>query len=177
MCRRRFQKSGDPKEPADHGLGRSRGGFGSKIHLITDRNGVPIAAMITAGQDHESKHFEATMELIEVRRRSGQRRKRPQAIAGDKGFSYPRIRRWIKEHGMKAVIPLRSNQTASAPQTARAFDHEAYRDRNVIERCIGWLKECRRIASRFEKLGINFLTFVHMAMIERLLRIGLSDSA
>lgn len=173
----RFKKSVDPEEPSDHGLGRSRGGFGSKIHLITDRNGVPIAAKITAGQDHESKHFESTMERIEVRRRSGQRRTRPRAIAGDKGFSYPRIRRWIRAHGMKAVIPLRSNQTVSARQTERAFDREAYRDRNVIERCIGWLKECRRIASRFEKLAVNFLTFVHLAMIERLLRIGLSDSA
>jgi len=173
----RFEKTTDPEEPSDHGLGRSRGGFGSKIHLITDRRGVPIAAKITAGQDHESRHFASTMELIEVRRPSGQRRKRPQAIAGDKGFSYPRVRQWIGRHGMKAVIPLKSNEIDRMPQTHAAFDSHAYRDRNVVERCVGWLKECRRIMSRFEKLAINFLTFVHIAMIERLLRIGLSDSA
>lgn len=173
----RFEKTDDPEEPTDHGLGRSRGGFGSKIHLITDRQGVPIAAKITAGQDHESKHFESMMQLIEMRRPSGQRRKRPEAIAGDKAFSYPRIRRWIRDHGMKAVIPLRSNQLASAWPTHRAFDHESYRDRNAIERCIGWLKECRRVMSRFEKPAANFLAFVQIAMIERLLRIGLSDTA
>ena len=145
--------------------------------MITDRRGVPIAAKVTAGQDHESKHFESTMQLIEVHRPSGQRRKRPEAIAGDKAFSYPRIRRWIRVHGMKAVIPLRSDQIASSLATHQAFDQESYRDRNAIERCIGWLKECRRIMSRFEKLAVNFLAFVQIAMIERLLRIGLSDSA
>jgi transposase len=145
--------------------------------LITDRNGVPIVAKVTAGQDHESKHFESTMELIEVRRPSGQRRTQPDAIAGDKAFSYPRIRQWIRDHGMKAVIPLRANRTATAWQTHRAFDADAYRDRNVIERCVGWLNECRRIMSRLEKLAVNFLAFVQLAMIERLLRIGLSDRA
>ncbi len=145
--------------------------------MITDRNGVPIVAKVTAGQDHESKHFESTMELIEVRRPSGQRRTRPDAIAGDKAFSYPHVRQWIRDHGMKAVIPLRGTQTARAWQTHRVFDGDAYRDRNVIERCVGWLKECRRIMSRFEKLAVNFLAFVQLAMIERLLGIGLSDRA
>jgi transposase len=78
---------------------------------------------------------------------------------------------------MKAVIPLRSNQIDRAPWTHAAFDRDAYRDRNAVERCLGWLKECRRIMTRFDKLAINFLTFVQIAMIERLLRIGLSDRA
>jgi transposase len=47
----------------------------------------------------------------------------------------------------------------------------------VIERCIGWLKECRRIGTRFEKLAVNFLAMVKLAMIGRCLRIALSDSA
>lgn len=117
------------------------------------------------------------MELIAVRRASGHRRTRPAAIAGDKGFSYPRVRRWLRMHGIKAVIPLRSNQIAASPATHRAFDRPAYRERNVIERCGGWLKECRRIATRYEKLAVNYLAFVQLAMIERLLRIRLSDRA
>jgi transposase len=117
------------------------------------------------------------MERIEVRRPGGQRRRRPEALAGDKAFSYRHVRQWLREHEIKAVIPLRSDQLASNPATAQAFDQDAYRDRNAIERCVGWLKECRRIMTRFEKLAMNFLTFVHVAMIERLLRIGLSDSA
>ncbi len=138
---------------------------------------MPLAAKISAGQDHESTHFQSTMARIEVRRASGQRRRRPEALAGDKAFSYGHVRQWLREHEIKAVIPLRSDQIASAPATARAFDRQAYRDRNAIERCVGWLKECRRIMTRFDKLAMNFLSFVHVAMIERLLRIGLSDSA
>ena len=58
-----------------------------------------------------------------------------------------------------------------------AFDKTAYRQRNVIERCVGWLKECRRLATRFEKKAVNFLGMVKLAMISRCLRLTLSDSA
>lgn len=58
-----------------------------------------------------------------------------------------------------------------------AFDKAAYRQRNVIERCVGWLKECRRLATRFEKKAVNFLGMVKLAMISRCLRLTLSDSA
>lgn len=51
------------------------------------------------------------------------------------------------------------------------FDQEKYRQRNVVERCIGWLKECRRIFTRFEKLAVNYRAMVHLAMIERYLRL------
>ena len=57
------------------------------------------------------------------------------------------------------------------------FDRETYRQRNVVERCIGWLKECRRLLTRFEKLAVNFLGMVTIAMIERYLRILFSDRA
>jgi len=51
-----------------------------------------------------------------------------------------------------------------------AFDREAYRRRNVVERCVGWLKEWRRIATRFEKLALNFLAMLKLAIIEQYLR-------
>lgn len=51
------------------------------------------------------------------------------------------------------------------------FDREMYRDRNIIERLIGWLKECLRVATRFEKTAKNFGGFVKMAFIERYLRL------
>lgn len=164
-------------EPEDHGLGRSRGGFGTKVHLVTDRAGVPITASVSPGQAHESKHMDTTMELVSVRCPSGQRRRRPEALAGDKGYSYPRVRQWLREHGIRSVIPLREDQRAKQHRTDRAFDRTAYKGRNVVERCVGWLKECRRILTRFEKLAVNYLAMIKVAMIERLLRIGLSDRA
>ncbi len=115
--------------------------------------------------------------MVAVKSPRGRKRSRPSAVAGDKGYSYPRVRAWLRRHGIRAVIPMRSNQRARGYRTARAFDREAYRDRNVVERCVGWLKEPRRIVTRFEKLAVNFLAMVKIAMIERLFRIGLSDRA
>ncbi len=177
MRGRRAQKGTVENEPVDHGLGRSRGGFGTKIHLVTDRNGVPIVAAVSAGQAHESKHFERTMELVSVKRPRGRERSRPEALSGDKAFSYPRVRTWLRRRGIRAVIPLREDQRSRQPHTDQAFDRQLDKNRNVIERCTGWLKESRRVVTRFDKLAVNYLTFIRIAMIERLLRIGLSDRA
>ena len=54
------------------------------------------------------------------------------------------------------------------------FDREAYRQRNIVERLIGWLKECRRIFSRFEKTAVHFGGMIKMAFTERHLRLSTS---
>ena len=87
------QQLGGPKtaqmqEPSDHALGRSRGGFGTKIHLVCDSHGFIVAIHLTAGQTHESKVFEPTMARRLFLRRRGQSRW-PRRVAADKGYSYP----------------------------------------------------------------------------------------
>ena len=71
---------------------------------------------------------------------------------------------------VEPVIPQRSNQ-AGQRGGHRKFDREKYRQRNVVERCFGWLKECRRVFTRFEKLAVNYQAMVQLAMIERYLRL------
>lgn len=93
-------------------------------------------------------------------------------MAGDKGYSYARIRRWLRRHRVKAVIPWRKDQRARRRRgRPPAFDREAYRRRNVVERCVGWLKECRSVATRADKLAVNFEAMVKLAMIQRYLRL------
>jgi transposase len=176
-CRRGSGKKGDPEEPEDHALGRSRGGFGSKLHLVCDSGGLPLAVEVTAGQAHESKSFADVMNAVRIPQELGRPRQRPQRLAGDKGYSYPWIRRWLRAHKIEAIIPQRSDQIEQHKGRPLSFDRETYRRRNVIERCVGWLKEFRRLATRYEKLALNFLAMVKLAMIERYLRIGLADSA
>ena len=101
----------------------------------------------------------------------------PGGLAGDKGYSYPRIRQWLRRHRIEAVIPQRSDQLAHHRGRPLKFDKHLYRRRNVIERCVGWLKECRRIATRFEKLAVNFLAVIKVAILQRYLRIAFSDRA
>ena len=105
------------------------------------------------------------MDTVNIRRR-----RRPDAVAADKGYSYPRIRAWLSQRAIEAVIPNRSNQ-----QRVR-ISKRKYRGRNVVERCIGWLKWCRRIATRYEKLADSYLAMIKLAMIQRCNRIReLSD--
>ena len=140
--------------------------------MVSDSNGIPLAIRVTPGEAHESKSFENTINAVRISRRQTSPVLRPGSIAGDKGYSYPRIRAWLKNHKIKDVIPTRSNQKAD-PE----FDKKRYRDRNVIERCIGWLKECRRIATRFEKLALRYVAMLKLAIIREYLKYELSDTA
>jgi len=175
VCRRRVEKGGPEEEPADHALGRSRGGLGTKIHLLVDGSGIPLAATLTAGQCHESKSFEELMDAARVPHPgSGRPRTRPDAVAGDKGYSYAPIREWLRTRYIERVIPQKSNQVGRRGGH-RKFDKAKYKRRHVVENCVGWLKECRRVLTRFEKLAVNFLSILKLAFVERYLRVLAPD--
>jgi transposase len=145
--------------------------------MVTDGNGLPLAIHVTPGQRHESTQFEEVMNAVRIRQPRGRPRTRPAALAGDKGYSYPRIRRWLRDHSITDVIPMRSDQQVPTRGRKRAFDKDTYRRRSIIECCIGWLKECRRVATRFEKLAVNYLATVKVAIMHRYLNVLFSDGA
>lgn len=167
MCSRRWEKS-DPREPADHALGRSRGGFSTKIHLLCDRQGNPLHFCVTAGQAHESQSLETLFEGVTLCDLDDEPVLFPLKLAGDKGYRADWIDEYLQGFGIEPVIPSKSNEHPDARQVS--FDAEAYRARNVIERLVGWLKECRRVLTRFEKTAINFAGMIKMAFIQRYLR-------
>jgi transposase len=141
--------------------------------LVTDGRGLPLTVEVTAGQRHESTQVEAVLDGIAIPQKIGRPRKRPRRLAGDKGYSYPRVRDWLRAHGIRPVIPYRIDQCSGRS----VFDKDTYRRRSVIEQCVGWLKECRRIGTRFEKLAINFLAMLKLAIIERYLKLAFSNRA
>jgi transposase len=145
-------------------LGRSRGGHTTKIHVLTDGAGTLLAVTATPGQRNESTEFSELMSscVLSMHRIN----KRPEAIAGDKGYSSRAIREQIQKLGADDVIPTRSNQAAHDD-----FDRETYRQRNVVERTIGWLKESRRVATRYDKLISSYLTFVWIAAMRRIIKL------
>jgi transposase len=152
------------QEPQDHALGRSRGGFGTKVHLVCDGHGIVLAVWVTPGQRHESKAFEIVMLRAKRPRRAG-RRRWSQRLAGDKGYSYDHIREWLRRHHIGAVIPTREDQPPD-----KTFDRKAYRRRCRIEQVVGWYKECRALGTRYEKLAVNYVALWMIAIIEKLLR-------
>lgn len=111
------------------------------------------------------------MNAVRIRQPFGPPRRRPARVAGDKGYSYPRVRDWLRRHRIEAVIPQRSDQVMHHRGRPLKFDREAYRRRNVVERCVNWLKEARRLATRYEKLALNFLAMAKLAIIRRYFRI------
>lgn len=121
--------------------------------------------MITPGQQSESTVFEQAMDGVKIGSK-----KRPKAVAGDKGYDAKRIRDWCRRKKIRCVIPRRKPWHNQKPRRGR-LDKASYRKRNVVERCIGWLKRCRRVATRYEKLAIHYLGMVKLAMIQRCLRL------
>ena len=141
----------------------------------------PPAIDVTAGQVGEATVAEevigeAVAILIGRRRKKRRQRHKPKKMAGDKGYSSNRLRDWLKDQKIMPVIPYKDNEKARHDPKVK-FDREAYRGRHVVEQCVGWLKEFRRIGTRFEKLAVNFLGMLELAIIRRYLKLLFSDRA
>lgn len=116
------------------------------MHIRCDKHGQPLVVLLSPGPQHESTVFPALMERGQVKRPGpGPPRLRPRRVAGDKGYSYPHIRRYLRQRGIRVTIPRRKDQ----PHGGR-FARAPYRARNVFERLIGRLKQNRRIATLAE---------------------------
>lgn len=130
--------------------------------MRTERGGKPLVVLLTAGERHEQSVFEPLMEGGAVKRPGGRGRPkcRPQRVVGDKGYSSRKVRRSLRRHGIRSVIPTKRNERRQP-----TFDRELYRERNRVERCINRLKAFRRVATRYEKLAVTFLAMVTIAAI------------
>lgn len=135
--------------PEAEALGRSRGGFSTKIHVACDGLGKPVKIILTPGQNHDVTQAPALIAGSEAKKK-----------IADKAYDSDSLVAEIESTGAEAVIPPRSNRTEP-----RSYDKEAYKERNVVERFINAIKQCRRVATRYEKTARNFLGFVQMASI------------
>src|SRR5439155_23842158 len=122
------------------------------------------AVWLTAGQRHETQGFEEVNRRARRPRRAG-RPTWPDQEAGDKGYSFAGVRGWLKRRRIEPVIPTRKDQPRQ-----EGFDRASYRRRNIIERAIGWFKWCRALATRFDKLAVNYVALWIAANIQYLLR-------
>ncbi len=97
----------------------------------------------------------------------------PLQVAGDKGYSYPGIRSWLERRVIEQVIPQRSDQVEQ--EGRRRLNRRSYKRRARVEQCVGWLKENRRVGTRYDKLASSFQAFVNLAIIRRYLRVLAPD--
>ena len=143
--RQRAEKGGAHRRA----LGRSRGGFTSKLHCLADARGRPIAFHLTVGEAADCKAYDTLIALPE---------RSPKALLADKGYDPDAIRTDLARRNIQAVIPGRSNRRIKIEH-----DRALYRERNHIERYCGRLKINRAIATRYDQLAENFLSMVHNA--------------
>ncbi|WP_286184513.1 IS5 family transposase [Pantoea sp. Cy-639] len=163
-------------EPADHALGRSRGGLTTKIHMLCDANGVPLRFLLSGGQASDISYAQPLLDDVCIpTSKRGRPRKRCRWLLADKGYDADALRRFCDRYRMQPVIPLRSMKRKPKPGLSRLFDRPKYRQRNVIERMFGWLKENRRIVTRFDKLAKSYGAMVSLACVMRCLRHLSSD--
>lgn len=164
-------KNQDPQEPEDHALGRSRGGFGTKIHVLCNADGQPLHFELSAGQVHDSAMLDELVVGADKALVDGDNVPMawPLKLAGDKGYRAAWIDAYVLSLEITPVIPSKANEDRDARPVA--FDKAAYRRRSIVERLIGWLKESRRIMTRFEKTAMNFGGMVKLAFIDRYLRL------
>jgi transposase len=142
-------------------MGRSRDGLTSKIHAVVDTNGLPVRLALTAGEAHDNRLAGKLLSRL----KSGT------MLLADRGYDADWIRALVRQHGAWANIPPKRNRTETL-----CFSPYLYRARNLVERFFNKIKHCRRVATRYDKLGANYLAFVQLASIRLWLRANESTS-
>jgi transposase len=138
-------------------MGRSRGGLTSKIHAVVDANGLPVRLALTPGETHDNR---LAGKLL-ARLKSGS------MLLADRGYDADWIRELAIKKGAWANIPPKSNR-----RDPICFSPYLYHARNRVERFFNRIKQCRRVATRYDKLAANYLAFVQLASIGLWLRVN-----
>jgi len=136
--------TGPEEAKQEQALGRSRGGFSTKIHLIVDGLGNPLNFILTAGQVNDITQAPSLLQGH-----------RADYVIADKGYDANSLIALIEQMEAIPVIPARKNR-----KEARFYDTHIYKERHLVECCINKLKWYRRIFSRYDKLASRFMGFL-----------------
>lgn len=142
-CAAGYHKDGNETQA----LGRSKGGFTTKIHALVDGLGNPIKFILTGG--HRNDITQAA-ELLKEQRNT--------VVLADKGYDSQELVDTLESQGCIATIP--SRKTAKTP---REIDKEQYKERFLVEAFFSKIKHFRRVFSRFDKTTSAFSGFLHLA--------------
>ncbi|QES45443.1 IS5 family transposase [Streptomyces venezuelae] len=167
----------DGRGPLGECLGRSRGGFTTKIHLAADGRCRPLTVVLTPGHYGDGPQLERVLGQISVPRSGvGRPRSRPDHVLADKAYTSRKNRRYLRRRGIRHTIPERLDQQrhrqnrGSRGGRPTGFDSERYKKRNTVERAINRLKGFRAVATRYEKRAYIYLGTITLAALTIWLR-------
>jgi transposase len=136
-------------------IGRSRGGRSTKVHLIVDALGLPIAFEITVGERHDNQPAPVLIDRVQ-----------PRQLLADKAYDSQTIRAQLAALGCVAVIPSTKRRKEAIPH-----DRERYKARSAVECTFNLFKQARRFATRYEKTLRNYTAMVLLCCIRCWLRV------
>ena len=129
---------------SNEALGRSCGGFSTKIHALVDALGNPVKFVLSPGNEHDVTRAEELTKDLKTK------------ILGDKGYDSQQFVDFLGKSNCEAVIPSRSNC-----KKKREIDRHLYKERHLVENFFSKIKHFRRVFSRFCKTSSSYLSFLH----------------
>ena len=130
-------------------IGKTKGGWNTKLHAAVDSRGVPISLHLSPGNDADISHACEILEGVVAK-----------TVVADKGYDSDELRIWLFERDIAPCIPAKSNRVDPLP-----YRKALYRKRHLVENFFAHIKTFRRVSTRYDKLAETFFGWVMLAVL------------
>jgi transposase len=136
------------------------------VLVVAEGTGLPIGLHVASAQPHELRLAQATLATVRVPQRRGRPRTRPKELVADKGYDSREFRAYLRRRGIQPNIPTYERKQRRRPKRGRPIRvRPSYRQRYKVERCFGWMDNCRRLVVRYERYLHLYQAFCIVAII------------